>query len=142
MVHVDIRNDTSFFGALRLLELLHEARRSAQTPALPRLAALAGMLEETADGVLEAMEKAGWVRRVEPAGWVLARDLDTLPLAEVFRVFALDPGVAGPADGALAEKAAERVRGLLKDLELPVERLLEAPAGPPAEHTGGAADKS
>ncbi len=127
IARADVGADTSFFRALRLLELLHAARRSGETPTVPRLALQAGTLEETIEAVLETMERAGWVRRVEPAGWVLTRDLDTLPLAEVLRTFALDPDAIQASDGPLALNAAERVRMLLKDLELPVEVLLDPP---------------
>ena len=125
IVRTDARADTSLFRALRLLELLHTARRRSETSSLPSLSMQSGMLEETAESVLDTMESAGWVRRVEPAGWMLTRDLGTLHLAEVFRTFTLDPGVLDASNGSLVRGADALLREAIKDLDVSLESLLE-----------------
>ncbi|RPI47824.1 MAG: YihY family inner membrane protein [Betaproteobacteria bacterium] len=129
----DTRSDAGLFRALRLIELLHAARQRAETPSVPALAMLSGLLEETVESALEAMERAGWVRRVEPAGWVLARDLATLRLAEVFRTFALDLGARDVGNGPLVQGADGLLRALYKDLEVPLEVLIEQPPALPGD---------
>lgn len=121
------RGDTAFFRALRLIEVLHTARRKAQTPSVARLAMLSGMLEEIADTLLDAMESRGWVRRVEPGGWILALDLADLRLADVYRLFAMDPDGPDPSSGPLVIGAQQLLNRMVSDLELPLASFLNEP---------------
>lgn len=121
------RGDTAFFRALRLIEVLHAARRESETPSVARLGMLSGMLEETADTLLEAMEGKGWVRRVEPVGWILALDLADLRLADVYRLFSMDPDGLDSSSGPLVTGAQQLLNRMVSDLELPLASFWHEP---------------
>ncbi len=121
------RGDTAFFRALRLIEVLHAARRKSETPSVARLGMLSGMLEEAADTLLEAMESKGWVRRVEPAGWILALDLADVRLADVYRLFSMDPDGLDSSSGPLVAGAQQLLNRVVSDLELPLASFWNQP---------------
>lgn len=120
------RGDSAFFRALVLIEQLDAARRRSAAPRAGELALSAGMLEDAADTLLDAMENKGWVRRVEPGGWVLAADLGTLSLADVYRLFAFDPAGERASGSPLVRGARNLVGRVLDDLDTPLEALIEA----------------
>jgi membrane protein len=136
--------ETGFFRALRLIELLHVARRQAETPGVSRLAMRSGMTEEAADTLLEAMESKGWVRRVEPAGWILALDLASLRLADVYRLFAMDPAGSEASSGPLVTGAQQLLHQMVSDLEMPLASLWNEPTeeGPDAASGSSTAGSS
>jgi membrane protein len=111
----------ALYRALRLIELLHEAHLQSQTPTVPQLVGRSGISEEEVEQLLETMNAPGWARRVEPSGWVLARDLQTLRLVELYRLLGVRSYQAQATDGDLVRAAA----GLL----LQVERELDVPLG-------------
>lgn len=117
---------TPFFRALRLIEVLHGARRRSKAPTAGELALTCGMVEDAVDILLDAMEGRGWVRRVEAGGWVLGTDLDVLSLADVYRLFTFDPAHQCPGAGALVAEAQRVVGRALKDLDLPLQALVAA----------------
>jgi len=121
------RGDTAFFRALRLIEVLYAARRKNETPSAARLGVLSGMLEETADTLLEAMESKGWVRRVEPVGWILALELADLLLADVYRLFSLDTVGPDSSSGPLVIGARQLLNRMVSDLELPLASFWNEP---------------
>jgi len=119
------RGDTAFFRALALIEVLDAARRRAAAPTAGELALSARMLEDAADTLLDAMEVKGWVRRVEPGGWVLAADLAALSLSDVYRLFAFDPASERAGGGPLVSGAQRLVGRVLGDLDTPLQALVE-----------------
>ena len=44
---------------------------------------------------LERCAELGWVAKAEKDGWVLARDADTIRVADIYRAFVLDPDLTG-----------------------------------------------
>jgi len=120
------RGDSAFFRALVVIEQLDAARRRSATPSAGELALSAGMLEDAADTLLDAMENKGWVRRVEPAGWVLAADLGALSLADVYRLFAFDPANMRAGGSPLVQGAHHLVGRVLDDLDTPLQALIDA----------------
>lgn len=122
----EARGDTAFFRALRLVEGLHDARRRAVVPATAELAASSGMLEDAAETLLEAMEGRGWIRRVEPSGWVLAADLSALRLADLYRLFSIDPAAQDAGEGFLVRAARHKLDQVMRELDMPLQALLES----------------
>jgi membrane protein len=116
----------ALFRALALIDALHAAHRRSQTPTVPQLVARTGIAEEEVEQLLEAMNGPGWVRRVEPAGWVLARDLTTLQLREVYRLFAVRTPAQQAGEGGLLRAASELLLQLEQALDVPLDRLLAA----------------
>ena len=133
---------SALYRALRLIELLHAARKQAEAPSMAQLVGRSGIAEDDVEQLLEAMHAPGWTRRVEPGGWVLAADLSALRLRDVYRLFAVQAYVEERADGELVRAAGRLLCALDHSLDVPLEALLardaaeswatpSQPAGPP-----------
>jgi membrane protein len=129
----------ALYRALRLIELLQQARSEARAPTIVELVSRSGIAEEDVEQLLEAMHAPGWIRRVEPAGWVLAADLSALTLREVYRTFAVQAYVEERADGALVRGAGRLLCDVESSLDVPLQTLLArdgaepwAPPTPPS----------
>ena len=116
----------TLYRALRLVERLSEARKEAQAPTIPQLVQASGIAEEEVERLLETMSVPGWTRRIGPAGWVLARDLDTLTLRDLYRLFGVRPYGREPGDGTLVQAAGRLLMGVEEGLDVPLGRLLPA----------------
>jgi membrane protein len=83
--------------AVAVLVALARAQRQGEVPGIGRLGARLGLLPYRCERVLERAAALGWTARTEKDGWVLARDADSIKLADMYRAFVLDPQVV---DGA------------------------------------------
>jgi membrane protein len=81
--------------ALDILGVLARAQEAGQILPLTRIAAQARVMPQRCELVLERCTGPGWVAKTEKDGWVLARDADTIRVADVYRVFVLDPELTG-----------------------------------------------
>jgi membrane protein len=81
--------------SLDILGVLARAQDEGQVLPLSRIAAQAGVMPYRCELILERCAEAGWVAKAEKDGWVLARDADTIRVADVYRVFVLDPELTG-----------------------------------------------
>lgn len=114
------RNETrkwpgsSFTDAMRILALLHRCR--AKGGALQRQirAELRGGFTDT-EALLDQLHDAGWIGRMQDSAgavrWALICEPGAVRVAEVFRRFAFDPGMAAKRldvdDGALADSVTQ-----------------------------------
>jgi membrane protein len=114
----------ALYRALRLIELLHAARKHADAPSVAQLVGRSGIAEEDVEQLLETMHAPGWTRRVESGGWVLAADLSALRLRDVYRLFAVQAYVEERADGELVHAAGRLLCALDHSLDVPLETLL------------------
>ena len=81
--------------ALDILGVLARAPDGGYVLPLNRIAAQAGVMPYRCELVLERCAELGWVAKAEKDGWVLARDADTIRVADVYRAFVLDPDLTG-----------------------------------------------
>ena len=81
--------------ALDILGVLARAQDAGQVLPLTRVAAQARVMPHRCEVALERCAGLGWVAKTEKDGWVLARDADTIRVADVYRAFVLDPEVTG-----------------------------------------------
>ncbi|HEY7241873.1 MAG TPA: YihY family inner membrane protein [Burkholderiales bacterium] len=81
--------------ALDVLAVLSRAQDGGYVLPLTRIAAQAEVMPERCEGVLERCAQLGWVAKAEKDSWVLARDADTIRLADIYRAFVLDPDLTG-----------------------------------------------
>ena len=81
--------------AIDVLGVLARAQDGGYVLPLSRIAAQAGVMAFRCELVLERCAELGWVAKAEKDGWVLARDADTIRLADIYRAFALDPELTG-----------------------------------------------
>ncbi|HEV8106933.1 MAG TPA: YhjD/YihY/BrkB family envelope integrity protein, partial [Burkholderiales bacterium] len=81
--------------ALDILAVLSRAQDGGYVLPLTRIATQAEVMPERCESVLERCAELGWVAKAEKDGWVLARDADTIRLADIYRAFVLDPDLTG-----------------------------------------------
>ena len=81
--------------ALDVLGVLARAQDGGYVLPLARIAAQASVMPYRCELVLERCAELGWVAKAEKDGWVLARDADTIRVADIYRVFVLDPDLTG-----------------------------------------------
>lgn len=114
-----------FLLALRLIETMYRAHQQAQAPSAVRLAALSGIADDDVERLLERMEDLRWARRVQPAGWVLARELGTLRLSDVYHAFVFGARADAESCGALACAADTFMQRCDAQLDVSLRALLE-----------------
>jgi membrane protein len=95
-----------FYTALKLIEELYRSQDGAHAPGTAQLAAASAASEDEIERLLERMEAEHWVRRVEPSGWVLGRDLESLRVADLYRSFVLRARPSEPRSRMEKEVAA------------------------------------
>jgi membrane protein len=115
-----------FYLALKVFEILFDEQGRTQTPSTVQIATAAGIAEEETEQLLERMNQEGWVRRVSPAGWVLGRDLATVSLLDVYRLFALRGWSQGEAISDLGCVVGELMRSGDERLCVSIRSLLDA----------------
>lgn len=85
--------------ALDILAVLARAQggtmRDGNVLPLHVIARQAGVMPYRCETVLERCAGMGWTAKTERDSWVLARDADTIRVADVYRSFVLDPNVTG-----------------------------------------------
>jgi membrane protein len=83
--------------AVAVLVALARAQHEGEVPGIGRLGARLGLLPYRCERVLERAAALGWTARTEKDGWLLARDADSIKLADMYRAFVLDPQVVDRA---------------------------------------------
>jgi len=129
-----------FFLTLKLIEILFGEHGTAQTSSAAQIAAVAGISEEETEQLLERMHQEGWVRHVAPAGWVLTRDLATLSVLDVYRLFVLRGRPQGEASSDLARAVGELVQASDGRLSVSIRSLLDARRNQTQTSVPGSAD--
>jgi membrane protein len=81
--------------ALDVLGVLARAQDGGFVLPLDRIAAQAGVMPYRSEIVLERCAELDWVAKAEKDSWVLARDADTIRVADIYRAFVLDPDLTG-----------------------------------------------
>lgn len=81
--------------ALDILGVLARAQDGGCVLPVARIATQAHVMPYRCELVLERCAELGWVAKTEKDGWVLARDADTIRVADIYRAFLLDPELAG-----------------------------------------------
>jgi membrane protein len=81
--------------ALDILGVLSRAQDGGYVLPLDRIAAQAGVMPYRCEVALERCAELGWVAKAEKDSWVLARDADTIRVADIYRAFVLDPDLTG-----------------------------------------------
>lgn len=107
-----------FVNALRLLRVLVEHHKTGTTADLKGLRRRLGLGMEELEALLRRLAGAGWVAQAAGSRWVLARDPGEIQVADVYRLFVMDPRLM---PGALDEAG---LAALLEPLEKPLDSEL------------------
>ncbi len=88
-----------FVDALLVLSVLARAQAQGGPVRLRQISSQLRLMPHRCEAVLERAARLGWTARSEKDGWVLARDADQLPVAEIYKDYAFDAQTWG-IDGA------------------------------------------
>ena len=108
-------------NAVAVLRILARARRAEGALALTQIARRAKLPPERCEHVLERCAAQGWAARTDRDNWLLARDANSVALAQVVGAFAIDAeALRAAVSPVLAEqlsRAGESLTMTLQDLE-------------------------
>jgi membrane protein len=130
---------SNFVYALQVLRALWQAQQRGEVVTVPQLHGNLHIRYERIEIILETMQRASWVNRALPAGWVLTRSADAIAVADVYKLFVFDPAlpVPGPEEQPELVSLARAFGNRIGDgAEMSVARLFESGAAVPE----GAAD--
>jgi membrane protein len=94
-----------FVEALQILGMLYRAYQDGTVLNLQQLRIAVRISWEQAEAILEKLESAGWVAKLQGNGWVLARDASAIRLNELYQAFVF----SREAGDATEEGAIRRV---------------------------------
>ena len=90
-----------FADALAVLGALARAHADGKQLSLRRLTAQLRLMPHRCEAILERSRARGWAARTERDGWVLARDADTIRVADLYQCFVFDPQATGVSEADL-----------------------------------------
>jgi membrane protein len=96
-----------FMDALAVLSVLARAQNKGGAVRLRQISYQLRLMPHRCEAVLERAARLGWAARTERDSWVLARDADTIRIADLYRAFAFDAETWGIADADLAHTLRE-----------------------------------
>lgn len=127
-------------GLLRLLARFSQAQQSGRALEVDELRRLEPSLSDDAlMFLLERLSELRVVQRAELGGWLLARDLDHLNLAELYRGARLRVPLETPPAELLSDPIGQRIGVRLQGLAHVVEAALDTPLSHWLRDTPGAA---
>ena len=88
---------SNFVYALQVLRALWQAQQRGEVVTVPQLHGMLRLRFERIEALLDTMQRASWVNRAAPAGWVLHRNAATIAVADVYKLFVFDPALPLPA---------------------------------------------
>jgi membrane protein len=88
-----------FADARAVLSVLARTQNRGGAVRLRQISDAVRLMPHRCEAVLERAARLGWTARTEKDSWVLARDADTLRVADLYRVFAFDAETWGTKDG-------------------------------------------
>src|SRR5687767_1419302 len=91
-----------FVDALLVLSVLARAQAHGGAVRLRQISDQLRLMPHRCEAVLERAARLGWTARTEKDGWVLARDADLLPVAQIYQAFAFDAETWGVAESDFA----------------------------------------
>jgi membrane protein len=89
---------SNFVYALQVLKALWQAQQGGGVMTVPQLHGNLHLRYERIEALLETMQRASWVHRAVPTGWILHRNPDTIAVADVYKLFVFDPALSVPEE--------------------------------------------
>jgi membrane protein len=99
-----------FMDALAVLSVLARAQDKGRPARLRQISNEVRIMPHRCEAALERAARRGWTVRSEKDAWVLARDADTLSVADIYRAFAFDAETWGIAGAELKRSLREFAR--------------------------------
>jgi membrane protein len=89
---------SNFVYALQVLKALWQAQQRGGVVTVAGLHSTLRLRYERIEALLETMQRAAWVNRAVPAGWVLHRNPATIAVADVYKQFVFDAESLAPGE--------------------------------------------
>lgn len=116
-----------FVEAVQILGMLYRAYQDGTVLNLQQLRIALRISWEEAEAVLERLEAAGWVAKLQGNGWVLARDADSIRLRDLYRTFVFSREAADVTEeGAIRRLVSDAVAAVDGTLDLSLRELFSA----------------
>jgi membrane protein len=96
-----------FMDALAVLAVLARAQNKGGAVRLRQISYQLRLMPHRCEAVLERAARLGWAARTERDSWVLARDADTIRVADLYRAFAFDAETWGIGEADLKHTLRE-----------------------------------
>jgi len=96
-----------FMDALAVLSVLARAQNKGGAVRLRQISYQLRLMPHRCEAVLERAARLGWAARTERDSWVLARDADTIRVADLYRAFAFDAETWGIGEADLKHTLRE-----------------------------------
>ncbi len=90
------------YYALHILKMMSEGTQSGTAQTLPMLTKQLRIGFDTLEPILEKMAQANIVRKLAGNGWVMIRDVESMQLIELYRLFMFDPASLAELDDGTA----------------------------------------
>ncbi len=133
---------SNFMYALQVLRALWQAQQRGGVVTVPQLHSHLHIRYERIEAILDTMQRASWVNRALPVGWVLHRNPSTIAVADVYKLFVFDPALPVPGQEEQPElvSMARAFGNRIGDgAQMSVADFFEAGAAVPATGEGAAA---
>ena len=98
-----------FVSTMEILRMLYRAYLDGYVLNLKQLHMALKLSWEETETILEKLEAAGWVAKLQGNGWVLARDAGSIPIKEIFRLFVFGRDLAQVSEEAAIRKLVASV---------------------------------
>jgi membrane protein len=96
-----------FMDALTVLSVLARAQNQGGAMRLGEISRQVRLMPHRCEVPLERAARLGWAARTERDSWVLARDADTIRVADLYRAFAFDGETWGFAEADVSQTLRE-----------------------------------
>jgi membrane protein len=122
---------SDFMDALRLLRLLYQAHMAGRVMKVMELRDGVRLPLEKCEELLEQLAAAGWAARAQGDGWVLARDVSEIRLADLYRefVFHAEPVHREHGKASLEGGVATLTAALHDDLSMTLKSVFQRDDG-------------
>lgn len=116
-----------FVEALQILGMLYRAYQDGAVLNLQQLRVALRISWEEAEAILEKLEAAGWIAKLQGNGWVLARDADSIRLRDLYRTFVFSrEAVEFTEDNAIKRLVSDATAAVDATLDLSLRELFSA----------------
>ncbi|MEQ1880533.1 MAG: YhjD/YihY/BrkB family envelope integrity protein [Burkholderiales bacterium] len=122
-----------FVDAVEILRLLYRAYLDGNVLNLQQMRVALRLSWEETELILDKLEAAGWVAKLQGNGWTLVRDVERIRMKEIFRVFVLSKDAAENSQENTVNRLVARVmQGVDGELDMTLKELFGTSIARPA----------
>jgi membrane protein len=100
---------SQFAEGMQMLELLFDAHRAGQVLNLEQMRKSLQLTWEETEAILDLLQGAGWVGKLQGNGWILSRDAEGISVAAIFRLLVFREEAAKSVDSAELSDLMRRI---------------------------------